>query len=185
MLVKGDSKMSVQSGPGKSPGHFKWLQQVSDVLNKGTVYALIAIMIVMTVTICLQVFYRYVLNNSLSWTEEVARYLMIWSCFLGSAMAVKYGEHIGVSFLRDLFPKRLQVVNGFFINLVVIIFFGIAFWKGMSITIMGIPEQAPATSISMAWAYSSIPVSFLIMIIHALATMFYDPGRSEVIATVS
>lgn len=55
----------------------------------------------------LQFFTRYVLNNALGWTEEIARYLLIGVCFVGSVMAVRKGTHIHVEALQNfLTPQR-------------------------------------------------------------------------------
>ena len=52
----------------------------------------------MVVVILLQVTFRYALNLSLAWTEEVGRYLFVWICLFGASLAYRYGQHSG---LRD------------------------------------------------------------------------------------
>lgn len=61
----------------------------------------------LAVVVFLQFFTRYVLNDSLAWTEEVARYLLILVAFLGSVSAVKRGSHIMLEFLYRMVPPRL------------------------------------------------------------------------------
>jgi TRAP-type transport system small permease protein len=60
------------------------------------------------VTVFLQFFTRYVLNDSLAWTEEVARYLLIGIAFVGSAMAMRKGSHITVEAGLKYMPRRLR-----------------------------------------------------------------------------
>ena len=60
----------------------------------------------------LQFFTRYVLNNSLAWTEEIARYLLIALTFIGAAMAVRKGTHIAVEFLYVYLPRPRRVRAG-------------------------------------------------------------------------
>ena len=60
----------------------------------------------MAVVVFLQVIFRYVLNLPLFWTEELARYCLVWSSLLGSAVAVKRGQHIAV----DIFMERLPPI---------------------------------------------------------------------------
>jgi TRAP-type C4-dicarboxylate transport system permease small subunit len=147
------------------------LGRVSDVINQATQYTIAGMMAAMTVIIALQVFFRYVLNDALSWTEEIARYLMIWICFLGSAMALKYGEHISVTFLQDRFPPRLRQVVGLTMGLAVLGFFLLGTWEGVLMTLQVADQQAPATWISMAWAYACIPVGCSFMTIHTLLNL--------------
>ena len=83
----------------------------SNIINQLTEYVIAAMMAAKTIVISMQVFTRYVLNDPLTWTEEVARYLMVWVCFLGSAMALKYGEHISVSFIQERLPPAAIILE--------------------------------------------------------------------------
>src|SRR6185503_21283926 len=56
-------------------------------------------------TVFYQFFTRYVLNNSASWTEEIARYLLIATVFIGIAASVRTTRHIHVDFVYRLVPK--------------------------------------------------------------------------------
>ena len=58
----------------------------------------------MSIIIVLQVFFRYVLNNSLSWSEELARYLFIWMIYIGISLGVKMDKHICVDAVYTFMP---------------------------------------------------------------------------------
>lgn len=60
------------------------------------------------VTVFLQFFTRYVLNDSLTWTEEMARYFLVGITFIGSAMAMRKGSHIAVEAGLKYMPYRLR-----------------------------------------------------------------------------
>ena len=177
-----ESAVASPAGINPALAAAKWLSELVDRLS---IYAIVAFMAIMTASIFIQVIFRYVLNAPLSWTEEVSRYLMIWVCFLGSAMAVKRGEHIGVSFIRDRFPRKMQAVVGVVIGLAVLFFVGLSAYTGTIMTIQVVSQLTPATRISMAWAYASIPIGCLFMTVHALANLLEDPSKSGVISTVS
>jgi TRAP-type C4-dicarboxylate transport system permease small subunit len=148
----------------------------SDIINRLTEYFIAAMMAAMTVVISLQIYTRYVMNDSLTWTEEVARYLMVWICFLGSAMALKYGEHISVGFIQERFPPRVRRAVGLTIGLVVIAFFAVGTWEGLLMTLQVREQQAPATWISMAWAYSCIPIGCFLMLFHTVVSLLQFGG---------
>lgn len=76
----------------------------------------------------LQFFTRYVLNDSLAWTEEIARYLLMALTFLGAPMAARRGTHIAVSFAAGLLPAAGRRVLRMVASLLAIGFFGIATW---------------------------------------------------------
>ena len=73
-----------------------------------------------------QFFTRYVLNDSAAWTEEVGRYLLICTVFIGIAAAVRRTRHIHVDFLYRLVPPAVGRVLATFVDLVKIAFFGYA-----------------------------------------------------------
>ncbi len=77
----------------------------------------------------LQFFTRYVLNNSLGWTEEIARYLLITVTFLGSIMAVRKQSHIAVEIFYRYMPRPLRRVLQFVVDIGSAVFFAaLAFW---------------------------------------------------------
>ncbi|MBS3918195.1 MAG: TRAP transporter small permease subunit [Deltaproteobacteria bacterium] len=55
----------------------------------------------MTVSVLLGVLFRYVLKAPLPWSEEMARYLMIWGVSLGASIAFREGSHVGITILVD------------------------------------------------------------------------------------
>ena len=77
-------------------------------------------------TVFYQFFTRYVLNNSAAWTEEIARYLLIGTVFVGAAIGVAKNNHIQVDFFYRFMPQRLSRVLGLIVDVVRIAFFGIA-----------------------------------------------------------
>ncbi len=76
----------------------------------------------------LQFFTRYVLNSSLGWTEEIARYLLIAVTFIGAVMAVRKESHIAVELLYRYLPRRLRFVLQIAIDLVAIAFYAVTGW---------------------------------------------------------
>jgi TRAP-type C4-dicarboxylate transport system permease small subunit len=62
----------------------------------------------LAIVVFLQFYTRYFVNNSLAWTEEIARYLLICSAFAGSVMAMRKRSHIAVEALHIFLPKRLS-----------------------------------------------------------------------------
>ena len=75
-----------------------------------------------------QFFTRYALNDSASWTEEIARYLLICTVFVGAAVGVRKNNHIQVDFFYRVFPKKLMRVMSTIVDVVRVLFFGYAIW---------------------------------------------------------
>ena len=66
-----------------------------------------ALMGLMTVNVLLGVFFRYVVGDALTWTEESSRYLMIWMGFLATALALREGGHVAMDLLLSRLPRAL------------------------------------------------------------------------------
>ena len=79
----------------------KLLKEVSSVCNTWVERSLAILGITMAAVIILQVIFRYVLNHSLFWSEELARYLLVWLTFLGASSAYYRKVHPGIDLLTS------------------------------------------------------------------------------------
>jgi TRAP-type C4-dicarboxylate transport system permease small subunit len=148
--------------------------KISRISEKAVRIALVGIVAAMTVIIILQVFLRYLFLFSLSWSEEVARYLMIWASFLGASLAVKYGLHIGVEFVVNRIaagPKRAVTLAAKLSMLFFLVLFTIG---GVQVAWALRDQDSPALLFSMFYAYLSAPVGGVFMMIQLLNSMVED-----------
>ena len=83
----------------------KLLKLVDDKLE---IFICVILMSVMAVLLNVQVFMRYVMRNSLSWTEELARYAFIWLVYIGISYGAKISKHIRIEAALGLFPKKTR-----------------------------------------------------------------------------
>jgi len=86
-------------------------------------WAALGIFWLLGATVFYQFFPRYVLNNSASWTEEIARYLLIATVFVGAAIGVVKNNHIQVDLLYRYLPRRLSRVMAIAVDVLRIAFF--------------------------------------------------------------
>jgi TRAP-type C4-dicarboxylate transport system permease small subunit len=87
-----------------------------------------AIFWVLALVIFYQFFTRYALNDSASWTEEIARYLLIATAFVGAAIGVRKNNHIQVDFLYRLLPRWATRPLSTFVDVARILFFAYCIW---------------------------------------------------------
>ena len=71
-------------------------------------WVVIVLMLVMTVTVSLQIVFRYVFNIPLGWSEEMARFSFVWVSFFGASALMRVREHVNVTVFVDNFPPRLR-----------------------------------------------------------------------------
>ena len=69
-------------------------------------YATIFLVATITIVVCAGVFWRYALNDSLVWTEETSKFLMVWMVFTGIPIALKNGGHAAIDALPNALPER-------------------------------------------------------------------------------
>lgn len=127
--------------------------------------------------ICVQVFFRFVLNSALPWPEEASRFLMIWALFIGGAYAFMDNEHASITFLSKRFPLKLSIAVNVFNNLVIIFFLSVIIYGGhQQMDRLG-GMTTGALGISRAIPYAAIPVSCILYILFAIRLILINLKR--------
>lgn len=146
----------------------KYVQRLSDGVFAIERILGIILMIVMLGSISAGVFFRYFLKSPLSWTDELAIFMLIWVTFIGGSMSVKRQQAAAVTLLFDhLKPKmrKLILIIGFTITAFFSLFVGY-----LSINWILAPsvsmQMSPSLGISMFYQYLAIPIGFFCMGIH-------------------
>jgi len=139
----------------------RWLGQVEAVLLAAMVTAITAVTFA-------QVFTRYVTEDPLIWTEEVARYLFVWITLIGAAAAVRLNGHFGLDILRRRAPP-LRKPLGALTTLAVGAFFALLLWTGIGETRQAATQISPALQVGMQWAYLALPIGAALALYHLVA----------------
>ncbi|MDD7973762.1 TRAP transporter small permease [Roseinatronobacter alkalisoli] len=125
---------------------------------------------VLAFVLFLQFFTRYVLNNSLGWTEEIARFLLIGVTFIGAVMATRKHSHIAVEFIYRWVPRPLRRVAQTSIDLVSVGFFAIMSWYSYQVS--GRTQQMMVSiDVPKSIVYLIVSVSFASMAFCAARNM--------------
>lgn len=135
---------------------------------------LIFLMLCLVGSVLWQVISRYIFAAPSSWTEEIARFLLIWISLMGAVYAFRTGMHLGL----DVLPKKLEGRQGATLK-----FFTLALLMLFSATVLVIggvslvsltwelKQYSAVLGMPMAYVYSVIPVSGLMICIYALAAL--------------
>ena len=148
------------------------MQRISDVMNRITEIVLVIILAAMAVVVFLQVIFRYVLNFPLLWTEEFARYCLVWASLLGSAVAVKRGRHIAVTLFLERFPPALHRVLQITALVAVAVILTVILWGGIQLVAITRAQISPALRVSMSVPYLAVPVGAALMLLHTIGFIF-------------
>ena len=122
-------------------------------------YLLVGSLAFNVVLVFFQVVMRYVFQNSLSWSEELARYIFLWQTWLGASYAVKEHRHLRVEMLADRFKGRARLVFELFVLVVWFGFSGFLAYQGYQMTsfLVQSGQTSAAMQIPISWAYASVP----------------------------
>lgn len=151
----------------------KFRTKIDQILGK----TLVLIMSLMVINVLWQVFSRFFLGEPSSFTDELARYLMIWIGILGAAYVAGKNKHVAI----DVFPKRLSTKTQakllFVVRIIIILFclFAMVIGGFRLVYITHILDQySPALQIPLAWVYMCIPISGLLIIYYKITDILYN-----------
>lgn len=148
-----------------------WLFPLSRVLRAISTLALWLAglgLVVMTIIVAYQVFMRFVMNNSPSWTEGVAIMLMTWFIFLGAAVGVREKFHMGFDVLLYALPANAKPWLRGFSDIAIFAFaFGMV-WYGGELALRGLSVRIPVIGLPQTFTYLPIVVSGFLMCLFAL-----------------
>ncbi len=118
----------------------------------------IAIFVVMVVVGGMQVFNRYVLNRSLSWSEEFQKFTHVWLVYLAIPIGYRRGSHIGMDIIRRLFPIKLQTVLEFLTNLLWLLLAGVMVYYTLVVMEVAKRQTSPGMGVRMDFAYLGLVI---------------------------
>jgi len=133
---------------------------------------LFLLMVLICVSVLWGVFTRYALGSQASWSEELARFLLIWIGLLGTAWAAGQRMHLAITLLPEYLQGQQQVYLLRFIDLLVLLFAAAVLLVGGGrlvylTNILG--QSSPAMGIPMEAVYLVLPLSGLIIIYYKLS----------------
>jgi TRAP-type C4-dicarboxylate transport system permease small subunit len=145
-----------------------------DSVNRVVGWSLALMLAAMTVLIGWQVFARFVVGTSLTFSEEVSRFLMIWLTLLGAAYAVRQGTLLAVELVPGLLTGATKKVVRFTSHLLSLSFYVILIVFGWDIAATVAYQTAPATGISMRWPMLALCAGGALMFLNTLVVMIED-----------
>jgi TRAP-type C4-dicarboxylate transport system permease small subunit len=150
------------------------LEKISRSINHWVEYLLFGLGFTMAIIVATQVFFRYVLNRSLFWSEEFARYLLVWLTFLGASVAYRRKVHPGIDVVSSKMSGLLKKMSAILVHLASIALFGIMIFYGCKFSYFVRLQITPALSIPKWIIFSIIPISGLILLVHALVFLISE-----------
>ena len=150
------------------------IDKALEVVFKIMKVLLILVLVSMVVILMAHIVFRYVINNSLTWSEELLKIMLVWFGMMSVAVLAARREHVAIVVFKEHMPKKVQ---NFLTKLTQFIIVGIC----ILMVVIGIQycmkagfRLTPALRIPYAWAYAAIPVAFVPVTLFELRNFIRD-----------
>ncbi|MEA1968133.1 MAG: TRAP transporter small permease [Thermodesulfobacteriota bacterium] len=153
------------------------IEKASYLINQWIEYMLFGLGFTMALIVAVQVFCRYVLNHSLFWSEELARYLLVWLTFLGASCAYYRKVNPGVDFFYAKLSPLLRKLSSILTHVASMVLFFVMIIYGYQFAWFVRLQISPALQIPKWIILSIIPISGVILMIHAATFLFSELKR--------
>jgi len=154
------------------------LRNFIDRINKYLQWGLIVSITTMLFAIFSQVIFRYVLHHSLTFSEELARYLFVYTVFFGTAVVARENSHIVMGVLTQKLKGRVAKYTKITAYICTLLFVIILFFQGLKMMILTSYQLSPALRIPMSYVYFAIPAASFVMFCNILI-LIIDTLKSD------
>lgn len=146
----------------------KVLRWLNDNLEK---WLLTFFLLIMTVVLVYQIVLRVFFKDSVSWAEEISRFILVWSGFLSLSFTIRNGSAMRLTMLLEFLPR---LGRNFILLLAQAILAGLftwLFWESCKL-MASVRQSSAALEISMKWVYVSLPIGFALTVIRSLQNIW-------------
>jgi len=147
------------------------LGTLKDGLTKLLELFIIATMALLVVDVVWGVFTRYALGEQAKWTEELARFLLVWVALLGGAVAFGTKAHLGVDYFVNLLHPHARRLTAVVAHLVVLFFAGAVLLLGGASVVreaLALEQTTPALGWKMGYVYLALPISGFFVVLYTV-----------------
>ncbi|MGX9461260.1 TRAP transporter small permease [Shewanella sp. A14] len=150
------------------------MQSLMSLINQLLEKVLITLMAAIVVVVTWQVFSRFILQSPSSYTEELARFLLIWIGVLGAAYAYKNKAHLGLDILVERIPEQSKWPVLVLIELLVIVFAASILVYGGSLLVwmtLELNQISASLEIKVGLVYSVLPLSGVLILMYCVTNI--------------
>lgn len=141
-------------------------------LLKVITFLVVILSITLVVVVFANVISRYFLDASLAWSSEAARFLFIWTSFLGIVLANAKFEHMKFDLVVSRAPEKISRIISIAAYLIMLVVMCFIVRGGITIVINDLTWMTPALNISYGFVYSIVPFCVTILILQTVARIY-------------
>jgi len=151
-----------------------WINKLANGGNRMAIWGIVITGSAMSLVVFLQIIFRFVIYIPFPWSEECARYLMVWMGVVGAVAALRQGRHIGVTVLIQRLPPGYLRWMLIAMQLVLVGFLLIIAKEGFALSLFNASQRSAAMEIPMIIPYMAIPVGAVLMILELCADVLHE-----------
>jgi TRAP-type C4-dicarboxylate transport system permease small subunit len=154
-------------------------EKFSRLLGIATGVVVVCMMSIAMISLNIQVFTRYVMGQSASWSEELAMFLFSWSVLLVGSLGVREKFHVSLTFVLSFAPPTFRFLIEKILHLITLVFGVFLATSGMSYVERTLGQVSAAVQYPVEWLHYSAPVSGVLICVHAFAHLLEKPSLQD------
>lgn len=139
----------------------------------------VGLLVLLVLDVWLGVMVRYILPLNWTFTEELARYLMIWMALLAVSCGISHREHIGVLLVFERFPPRVRKWLAVTFDLIAFAFFAVVFFYGLGFVERGFDRYTMIAHIPKGYPFIGVPLAAAVACIQLALVAAHDFFSSD------
>ena len=139
------------------------LKYINDAFQKIATILASTLIGLMTLVILYMVYFRYILNDTPYWSEEVARCMMLWMTFIVLPVSYRLGSNVALEILLGKLKGNLLIILEIFIHLLILAFIINFFYLSLNFVKSGMMARAYSFDLQIGYIYLVLPISFFFM----------------------
>jgi len=145
-------------------------------VDKAEDICLVSMFILMVAAIFLQVIMRFVFNNSLTWSEELGKFIFVWISWLGISLAERKNEHIKITLVTDRLSPKWRTVCDILAAVCMLLILGVIVYYGVQLVIFQQRVTYAGIKISTSWGYLSLVLGCGFMMLRVIGGIIRNIG---------
>ena len=128
----------------------------------------------MTIVALLAIFYRFILNDPLIWSDEFIKLLFAWFCFTSMSVIAKLSRHLRVDIIDNIVGNKPKIILRMFGNIFVLGTAILLLFYGIALCVSQFDNQFASIPISRVWSFASLPFGSILMSIQLIKLILED-----------
>jgi TRAP-type C4-dicarboxylate transport system permease small subunit len=153
----------------------KFFENLEEIIG-GTLF------IMMLIVLTIQIFSRQVLDNPLTWSEGLAKFIFIYVGYLAVSVGIKENGHVFIDYFVKKFPTAIQTIINYLFQFIILVAIIIMGYIGYEMAMRKVPVQIVSLNISYVYMYMALPLLSILMLYRLIERNVKDlrSSKSEV-----